>query len=103
MKCNIATILIRFKLNIWDVGGQSTLRPFWRNYFEKTDLLIWVVDVASLERLPEVSKELRQTLDEDRLVGAGLLVWVNKMDTVAQDIQKELLDKITKVIIRSSK
>lgn len=90
-------------MNIWDVGGQSTLRPFWRNYFEKTDLLIWVVDVASLERLPEVSKELRQTLDEDRLVGAGLLVWVNKMDTVAQDIQKELLDKITKVIIRSSK
>jgi ADP-ribosylation factor-like protein 2 len=31
-----------FKLNIWDVGGQKTLRPYWRNYYEKTDGLIWV-------------------------------------------------------------
>ncbi len=36
----------RYKLNIWDVGGQKTLRPYWRNYFEKTDGLIWVVDSA---------------------------------------------------------
>lgn len=32
----------RYKLNIWDIGGQKTLRPYWRNYFEKTDGLIWV-------------------------------------------------------------
>ena len=37
-------INLRFKLNIWDVGGQKTLRPYWRNYYEKTDGLIWVRD-----------------------------------------------------------
>jgi ADP-ribosylation factor-like protein 2 len=84
-------------LNIWDVGGQSTLRPFWRNYFEKTDFLIWVIDASSLDRLQEVSKELKQTLDEDRLVGAGLLVWVNKMDIVVEQNEKELLEKVTQV------
>ena len=26
-----------YKLNIWDVGGQQTIRAYWRNYFEKTD------------------------------------------------------------------
>lgn len=43
----------RYKLNIWDVGGQKTLRPYWRNYYEKTDGLIWVVDSADLARLED--------------------------------------------------
>ena len=25
----------RFKLNVWDVGGQQTIRSYWRNYFEQ--------------------------------------------------------------------
>ena len=67
----------RYKLNIWDVGGQKTLRRFapslepssllllacacspasdvishertrsyWRNYFEATDGMVWVIDSA---------------------------------------------------------
>lgn len=35
-----------YKLNIWDVGGQKTLRSYWRNYFEATDGLVWVVSPA---------------------------------------------------------
>ena len=23
-----------FKLNVWDIGGQRKIRPYWRNYFE---------------------------------------------------------------------
>lgn len=42
-----------YKLNIWDIGGQKTLRPYWRNYYEKTDGLIWVVDSADLARLED--------------------------------------------------
>jgi ADP-ribosylation factor-like protein 2 len=42
-----------YKLNIWDVGGQKTLRPYWRNYYEKTDGLVWVVDSADLARLED--------------------------------------------------
>ena len=26
-----------YKLNIWDVGGQQTIRSYWRNYYERTD------------------------------------------------------------------
>ena len=25
-----------YRLNIWDVGGQKTLRSYWRNYYEQT-------------------------------------------------------------------
>ncbi|XP_041087915.1 ADP-ribosylation factor-like protein 3 [Polyodon spathula] len=28
-----------FKLNVWDIGGQRKFRPYWRNYFENTDVL----------------------------------------------------------------
>ena len=29
-----------FKLNVWDIGGQKTIRPYWKNYFENTDALV---------------------------------------------------------------
>ena len=29
-----------FKLNVWDIGGQRKIRPYWRNYFEHTDVLV---------------------------------------------------------------
>ena len=37
----------RVRLNIWDVGGQATLRPYWQNYFERTDALLWVRHLLS--------------------------------------------------------
>ena len=29
-----------FKLNVWDIGGQKAIRPYWSNYFENTDALV---------------------------------------------------------------
>lgn len=55
----------RFKLNIWDVGGQKSLRSYWRNYFESTDALIWVVDSADRMRLSDCKKELNNLLLEE--------------------------------------
>ncbi len=55
----------RFKLNIWDVGGQKSLRSYWRNYFESTDGLVWVVDSADRLRLEDCRKELYALLLEE--------------------------------------
>lgn len=41
----------KFKLHVWDVGGQETIRTYWRNYFEETDALVWVSCLAE-ERGP---------------------------------------------------
>ncbi|RPB06173.1 ARF/SAR superfamily [Choiromyces venosus 120613-1] len=64
----------------WDVGGQKTLRSYWRNYFEKTDSLIWVVDATDRFRLGDCKVELHGLLQEERLLGASLLVFANKTD-----------------------
>ena len=61
----IFTFVFSFKLNIWDVGGQKSLRSYWRNYFESTDGLIWVVDSADSWRLEDCKKELKSLLQEE--------------------------------------
>jgi len=78
---NIKTFVHQgYTLNIWDVGGQSTLRPYWRNYFEQTDAIVWVVDSGDRLRMKDCKEELHSLLQEDRLAGASLLVFANKQD-----------------------
>jgi ADP-ribosylation factor-like protein 2 len=72
--------ICRYNLNIWDIGGQKTLRPFWRNYFEKTEGLIWVVDSADLMRLEDCAAELNNLLQVEKLAGATVLIFANKQD-----------------------
>ena len=84
----------RYRLNIWDVGGQKTLRSYWRNYYEQTDALIWVVDTTDLHRLEDCRNELHNLLKEERLTGATLLIFANKQDLAgslaATQLQKVL-------------
>ncbi|CAH8391683.1 unnamed protein product [Eruca vesicaria subsp. sativa] len=92
---NIKTIIYqKYTLNIWDVGGQKTIRSYWRNYFEQTDGLVWVVDSSDLRRLDDCKLELDNLLKEERLAGSSLLILANK-----QDIQGALTpEEIGKVL-----
>lgn len=67
-------------LNVWDVGGQQSLRSYWRNYFESTDGLMWVVDSNDADRLLDCKQELHSLLQEERLAGASLMIFLNKRD-----------------------
>lgn len=31
-----------FKLNVWDIGGQRKIRPYWKSYFDNTDHLVFI-------------------------------------------------------------
>lgn len=78
---NIKTLIHgKYRLNTWDIGGQKTIRSYWRNYFESTDGIIWVVDSTNIERMDFCNEELHQLLSEERLSGASLLVFANKQD-----------------------
>lgn len=69
-----------YQLHMWDVGGQKSIRAYWRNYFEQTDGLIWVIDSADLYRLDVCRQELADLLSQERLAGASLLILANKQD-----------------------
>ncbi len=57
-----------FVLNLWDVGGQKSIRTYWRNYFEQTDGIIWVVDSVDRWRLEECRAQLRDLLSQEVFV-----------------------------------
>jgi ADP-ribosylation factor-like protein 2 len=87
-----------YQLHVWDVGGQKSIRAYWRNYFEQTDGLIWVVDSGDRHRLDVCRQELAQLLSEERLAGASLLILANKQDvdgalTAAEIVQALDLDQ----------
>mmetsp|Transcript_24731 Transcript_24731/g.54643 ORF Transcript_24731/g.54643 Transcript_24731/m.54643 type:complete len:190 (-) Transcript_24731:157-726(-) len=83
-----------FKLNMWDIGGQKSIRPYWRNYFDQTDALIYVIDSADSARLEETGIELRQLLEEERLLHVPLLVFANKQDLIHAASAAELSEAL---------
>ncbi|KAH5501256.1 hypothetical protein HBI52_173730 [Parastagonospora nodorum] len=92
-----------YKLNIWDVGGQKTLRTYWKNYFEKTDTLIWVVDATDRERIEDCRHELAGLLQEERLSGASLLVFKNKSDVPGAMTEDEVREGLRLEAIKTHK
>ena len=63
---NIKTLEYKnYMLNLWDVGGQKSIRAYWRNYFEQTDGVIWVVDSVDRWRLDECKNQLRELLIQE--------------------------------------
>ena len=55
-------------MNIWDVGGQKSIRTYWRNYFESTDGIIWVVDSVDPWRLEECRTHLKDILSQEKVI-----------------------------------
>ena len=95
-----------YTLNCWDIGGQKSIRAYWRNYYDKTEGprtprrgmpgfvsrkhkragLVYVIDSADTQRLEETSIELGQLLADPKLENTPLLVFANKQDLMnAQD------------------
>jgi len=83
-----------FKLNVWDIGGQKTIRPYWSNYFDSSDSLIYVIDSSDRRRLEESGSELNELLQEDKLANIPLLIFANKQDLIqalpAEEISESL-------------
>ncbi|WFD35904.1 Arf GTPase arl1 [Malassezia cuniculi] len=68
------------QLQVWDLGGQSSIRPYWRCYYADTAAIIYVVDASDHQRLPTARAELLAMLSEEELRGCKLLVFANKQD-----------------------
>ena len=79
---------------VWDVGGQTKIRPLWQHYFENSDAVIFVVDSQDRGRLAEAKEELDGVLNDDRLRNATLLVFNNKQDMPNAATTTEVTEKL---------
>ena len=73
-------VRLQYQFQVWDLGGQTSIRPYWRCYYPNTDAIIFVVDSADTERMPVARGELAAMLEEEELKDAILLVFANKQD-----------------------
>eukprot|EP00981_Chlorochromonas_danica_P004980 scaffold997_cov250-Ochromonas_danica.AAC.2 len=73
------------RLNVWDVGGQKSVRPFWRNYFNDTDGL---VNSSDRHRMEETGVELQYLLEE--VSGLVSVLSTASCDRIANDVQAAL-------------
>ena len=100
--CTIPTIgfnveSVQYKhinFTVWDVGGQTKIRPLWQHYFENSDAVIFVVDSQDRGRLAEAKEELDGVLNDDRLRNATLLVFSNKQDMPNAATTTEVTEKL---------
>ena len=78
---NVETIKVgKYRLSIWDVGGQDKLRPFWRHHYTGVQGIVFLIDSNDSERFSAAAHEVGLLLKEDQLAAAALLVLANKQD-----------------------
>ena len=79
---------------VWDLGGQESLRQAWETYYVATSAVILVVDSSDRQRVGLLLDELRRVLASVELKDAVLLVYANKQDVkdrmTADEIAREL-------------
>ena len=92
---NVETVEYKhISFTVWDVGGQTKIRPLWQHYYENTDAVIYVVDSSDRERLQEAREELEGILMDDRMRNVSLLVMCNKVDLPGSVSTSEMTDKL---------
>ncbi|XP_065031463.1 ADP-ribosylation factor 1-like isoform X2 [Musa acuminata AAA Group] len=52
------------KFQVWDLGGQTSIRPYWRCYFPNTQAVIYVVDSSDTDRLVTAKDEFHAILED---------------------------------------
>ncbi|KAJ6191285.1 hypothetical protein N7519_001306 [Penicillium mononematosum] len=97
-----------YKLNICEpirgmLADKKHSDPDWKNYFEKTDTLVWVVDATDRLRVDDCRQELSGLLLEERLTGASLLVFLNKTDVEHCMSEQEVRERLDLDSIKTHK
>lgn len=88
---------------VWDVGGQTALRPLWKKYYQHSQALIYVVDSSDTSRIKEARTTLYQILSDDDLKNTALLVYANKCDETGALTASELVDQLGLLGIKNRK
>ncbi|XP_052886943.1 uncharacterized protein LOC108480303 [Gossypium arboreum] len=95
---NVETVQYNnIKLQVWDLGGQTSMRPYWRCYFPNTQAIIYVVDSSDTDRVGIAKEELYAILEGVTQAIIRSVIdfkrdpWPKVLDT-AKDLVKKMLN-----------
>ena len=54
--------------------NHAGVRPYWRNYFDNTDILIYVIDSSDTKRFDETEQELQVALSSSLMSAKNLFI-----------------------------
>jgi len=92
---NVETVEYKsLSFTVWDVGGQTKLRPLWRHYYHGSRGLIFLVDSNDTRRMAEAEETLAAILEDDELRGVPVLVLANKQDLPRAMAPAAVADKL---------
>lgn len=63
---------------VWDLGGQASMRTSWGMYLKGVDAIIVVIDSTDRVRIPIAKQELYQILAVPELEKVPMLIFANK-------------------------
>lgn len=80
---------------VWDLGGQESLRPSWTTYFRGTHAVIAVIDSTDRARISIMKDELFRLLSHGDLEHTVVLVFANKQDLKDAMSPSEITDTMS--------
>lgn len=89
------------KFQMWDLGGQESLRVSWATYYANTQAVFVVIDSTDRERIQIIREELTRMMDHDDLNGAALLVYANKQDLPSAMTAAEVSEALSLTSIKN--
>lgn len=89
------------QFQLWDLGGQGTLRQAWPTYFASCDAAVVVADATDRGRIGLLRSEVSRLLASDDLANAPVLVYANKQDLADAMSADELGDSLGLNLVRN--
>ncbi|KAL7845668.1 hypothetical protein AOLI_G00238600 [Acnodon oligacanthus] len=79
---NVLTLELDKKtvFTVWDIGGQGSMRAYWKYYLENSEALVFVVDASDRARMEEAKTALKEVLSDHNMTDIPLMVLANKSD-----------------------
>jgi len=70
----------QFTLQLWEVGGEEKVRPYWDRYATGINGLVFVIDMADRDRLTEAVQALAAVFQKIGLASLPTLVLLNRSE-----------------------
>eukprot|EP00768_Dysnectes_brevis_P004253 gnl/Dysnectes_brevis/3042_a3768_1130.p1 GENE.gnl/Dysnectes_brevis/3042_a3768_1130~~gnl/Dysnectes_brevis/3042_a3768_1130.p1 ORF type:complete len:257 (+),score=38.69 gnl/Dysnectes_brevis/3042_a3768_1130:119-889(+) len=72
--------LSKMTLRLIDLGGNASIRQYWKRYYAEAHAVIYVVDSTDATRMQEAQDELQRILTHPDITEKPILIALNKQD-----------------------